>query len=85
MPIAYIDDKRGLCMLYRLVGQCHVGSTNKQVFQYVISKMKHGRKTWLAVSKEERKEVLRELIRLHKENRDLYNSVQSGKFSYGRS
>lgn len=62
-------------MIYQIVSRCHVGDSNKKVIKYFISRLKHGYKTWIGVPRDERKKILREVIKIHEENRQLYREV----------
>ena len=62
-------------MIYQIVSRCHVGESNRQVIKYFISRLKHGYKTWIGVPRDKRKEILREIIKIHEENRQLYREV----------
>lgn len=46
-----------------------------KVIKYFISRLRHGYKTWATVPRDERKKILREVIRIHEENRQLYREV----------
>ena len=67
-------------MIQFLVDKCHVGDSNRHVIKFVISRMKHGRETWLKLDRTQRRDVMREAIRAHSENRGLYRNVMSGRF-----
>jgi len=61
-----------------IVNRCHVGESNLAVIRYVLSRMKPG--SWWALPKPDRHEILAEIIEAHKDNRDLYARVVTGRF-----
>lgn len=65
-------------MIRMLVGRCHVGESNRSVIRYVKSRFKRG--AWRKLPRYRRKEIMREAIRCHAENRELYGAVMTGKF-----
>lgn len=54
---------------------CHVGTSYRSVIRHVISKLRHGRKTFRSMPKENRRMLMRECIQQHRENRELYRAV----------
>lgn len=54
---------------------CHVGWSNRSVIRHVISKLRHGQKTFRAMTKEERKLLMRQCIEQHRKNGALYREV----------
>jgi len=66
-------------MIPIIVGRCHVGYSNRKVIRYVISCMRKKYKTWAAMPKANRKAIMREIIRCHAENRNLYHAVMTGR------
>jgi hypothetical protein len=65
-------------MIRQIVGRCHVSQSNLAVIRYVISRLKHGYKTWLTLDKAARKDLLREIIEAHAENKRLYEFAERG-------
>jgi hypothetical protein len=65
-------------MISQIVGRCHVGDSNLKVIRYFLSCIK--RKEWRKLKRETRKETLRLVIEMHRENRELYHSVMTGRF-----
>lgn len=65
-------------MISMIVERCHVGESYMKVIRYVISCMEDGYKTFAALPRERRRWVMLEIIKEHKENRDLYNGVMGG-------
>ena len=62
----------------QIVGRCHVAESNLKVICYVVSRLKHGRATFLALPRRTRRALLRAIIREHKANGDLFFFVMSG-------
>ena len=54
---------------------CHVGMSTRAVMRHVISKLKHGWKTFRQLPKADRKELLRQCRDHHRQNRELYVAV----------
>ena len=65
-------------MLEMLVGRCRVGESNRRVLRYVISRLKDGCDTWRTQPKAKRRFIMREVFRIHYENRKLYLQVMKG-------
>jgi hypothetical protein len=65
-------------MLYSIVSRCHVSDSNLSVIRYVKSRMKKG--VWSALDKNERKQILNEIIEIHKSNQKLYGYVTTGRW-----
>ena len=68
-----------MTMVQMIVGRCHVYETNRQVLKYVISRLKHKRKTWVEMPKEKRRDLMIEVFQAHAVNRDVYDTVMHGK------
>jgi len=66
-------------MVERIVARCHVGQSDRSVINYVVSRLKDGRKTFFGLSRARRKALLRRIIRAHRENQNLYRKVMSGR------
>jgi len=67
-------------IVQQIVNRCHVGQSNRQVTRYLISRMRHGWQTFQAMSKPERRELMKQIIAQHRANRKLYRAVMSGRF-----
>jgi len=66
-------------MVRRIVGDCHVGQSNRAVIRYFVSRLKGGYRTWAAAPRNERRQWLRWVIEAHRENGALYNHVMRGR------
>ena len=66
-------------MIERIVDRCHVFDSNRSVIRYVISRLKHGHKTWCGIDRELRRSYLKLIIRHHKQNLDVYVQVMGGR------
>jgi hypothetical protein len=64
-----------MTIISMIVDRCHVADSYPQVLRYVISRMKRGKKQWREATREQRREVVRELVDTHKANRELYRMV----------
>ena len=62
-------------MLRMIVGRCHVGASNKDVFKYVISRMANKWETFVSMDRESRKRFFRAIRSIHADNRNLYQQV----------
>lgn len=58
---------------------CHVSLTNREVMRHVISKLKAGYRTYRAMPKRDRHELLRQCIACHQANWRLYVDVMRGR------
>ena len=54
---------------------CHVAWSNRTVIKHVISKLKHGRRTYRAMPREDRRRFIKQCIKQHRENWELYRAV----------
>lgn len=61
-----------------IVNRCHVGDSYLSVVRYVLSRMNRGA-FWKA-PRADRRKFIKEVIRVHRENRKLYNAVVTGRF-----
>jgi len=64
---------------------CHVGISHRAVIRHVISKLRDGRKTFRAMSREDRRELMRQCVSRHRQNRQMYADVMGGWSSLGRT
>jgi hypothetical protein len=64
-------------MIDQIVSRCHVGQSNRQVIKYFRSRLKCG--AWSKLSREQRKDIIRQVIQCHSGNQDLYRAVVSGR------
>lgn len=65
-------------MIAMIVGRCHVGESNLSVIRYVLSRMNPG--AFRKAPRAQRRELLKQIIACHRENQELYQCVQTGKF-----
>jgi hypothetical protein len=61
-----------------IVDRCHVGQDYGSVRRYVVSRLRHGYRTFKALPRAQRRAILREIHRTHRDNRRLYMSVMGG-------
>ncbi len=61
-----------------IVGRCHVGDSDRKVIRYVISRLTDGRRTFRAMTRKDRKALLRQIIDAHTANQKLYHHVMTG-------
>ena len=66
-------------IIRNIVGRCHVGDGYLAVIRYAISRLKHKRRGFLAMSRPQRREFLRLCITTHAENRRVYIAVMTGR------
>ncbi len=67
-------------MFRRIVDRCSVNESDRAVIKYVISRLKNGYGTWRALDQKTRKQYMREVIAIHRENQNLYISIMTGNF-----
>ena len=60
-------------MITMLVGRCHVSDSYVEVLRYVRSRIKRG--AWCELSREQRREIVRDVIAEHRANRECYMEV----------
>ena len=65
-------------IIRQIVDRLHVGTPRREVFDEVISKLRGGRQTYLAMSREDRRQLLRAAAEVHRENLQLYRDVMGG-------
>ena len=59
-----------MSIVSNIVGRCHVSASNLFVIRYVLSRMNPG--SFRKAPRKQRRKLLREIIRTHKANRDLF-------------
>lgn len=62
----------------QIVDRCSVGQSYRSVISYVASRMKGGRKTFLVLPRETRREIMEAAVEVHRENQRMYNWVMRG-------
>lgn len=60
---------------------CHVSMRNTEVIRHVISRLKNGYETFRSLPRGQRRELMRQCIHVHRQNRELYFDVMSGDVS----
>ena len=67
-------------IIRQIIGRdCHVSLSNRTVIRHVISRLKEGYSTFRKMSRRERKLLLRDCIKAHRENWNLYVRVMGSK------
>ena len=61
-----------------IVGNCHVGLSDRKLIRYVISRLKDKDATFWAMSKDNRRYFMTTCLKEHRENQQLYRDVMSG-------
>ena len=64
-----------------IVGRLHVGESNLTVCKYLKASLRKG--AWRKLTKRSRKAWLRQAIKCHAANRQLYTDVMSGRIGQG--
>lgn len=62
-----------MSMISMIVGRCHVADSNLSVIRYVLSRMNPG--SFRKAPRRQRRKLLRDVIREHQRNRQLYRRV----------
>ena len=62
----------------QIVGRLHVGESNMTVIREVLAAIRPGQ--YRAMARHDRHDLLRQIIRCHQENRQLYHDVAFGRF-----
>lgn len=62
----------------RIVDRCHVGEPYKEVFKYMISRIKGGHTGWLTMDRNTRKVLLCFAMERHDKNRGLFTWINRG-------
>jgi hypothetical protein len=57
-------------MIRMIVNRCHVSDSYLKVIRYVLSRMQKG--AFRQAPRAQRRKTLKEIIRCHRENRDLF-------------
>ena len=65
-------------MIEQIVGRIHVSCSDFEAIRYVVSRMKQGRRTFLAMKREHRRRILETVAQTHRANRELYRQVMGG-------
>ena len=67
-------------MVSQIVGRMHVGDSDEDVFDYVVSRLKDKRATFDAMPVVEQRRLRAQVLACHHANRELY---RSGRFGGG--
>jgi len=65
-------------IIRQIVDRCHVGDSYTDVARYAISRLKHGKRSYHAMDRANRRELLSQVFEQHARNRELYATVMSG-------
>ena len=66
-------------MIGYIVDSCHVGMSDRAVIWEIVSRLKGKYAGWRKLSREDRRLVMRQAIKRHHENQDLYRDVMGGR------
>lgn len=66
-------------MLRMIVSELHVSKTTRQAVYYVISRLKHKKKTYYAMPKKMRRDLWETVKYIHQENFTMFLYVQGGR------
>lgn len=66
-------------LVAQIVDRCHVSRSNRDVITEVVSRMRHGRRTFLAQPKASRRRIMMDAILRHQLNRGLYRDVRGAR------
>lgn len=58
---------------------CHVSMSNRAVIRYVISRLKHGYRTFMELAKSDRRSFMEQCVWQHSQNWQLYVDVMRGR------
>jgi len=72
-------NKGDIAVLNQIVDRCNVGESNLFVIRYAISKLANKYRTFAALGRNVRRELMRAVIYRHATNGELYNYVMKGK------
>jgi len=62
---------------------CHVVWSYRRVIRHVISRLRYGMQTFREMPREDRRELMRQCIHYHLQNRKEYVGVMGGWYSLG--
>ena len=65
-------------MINQIVDRCHVGQSERQVIEFVVSKLRNGRATFLRMPRMLRKRMMQLVVARHRHNRKVYRWVSGG-------
>ncbi len=65
-------------VIRQIVSRFHVGQRYSDVLRYLVSRTKP--KSWKATRRSIRRAIVREMCKVHRENRRIYAQVMSGRF-----
>lgn len=63
-------------IIRRIVGCCHVSSSYTTVLRHVIDQMTDKRNSWNRLSREQKRDVIAQVVYTHKSNRDLFTTFR---------
>lgn len=65
-------------IIRQIVNRCHVGDSDEEVINYMISRIKGGQKTWKTLAISTKEAMAAFAIKVHRQNQDLYGKVMGG-------
>jgi hypothetical protein len=65
-------------MIRMLAGRLHVGADYLTAVRYVVSRLKGRRRAFLRLPRRTRRTIIREALKCHAANRQLYRRVMAG-------
>jgi hypothetical protein len=67
-----------LPIIRQIVNRRYAGDSNRTIIRYVVSRLRDGYATFHALSREQRRSLMRDAIKVHEANRQLYPRVMRG-------
>ncbi len=64
-------------IIRQIVDCWHGGESNRSVIRHVVSRLKDGYTTFKGMAPAKRREIMRQVIFCHTENRELYRKVMT--------
>ena len=69
-------------ILRQIVDRCHVSLSNRGLIKYMISCLTDKRRTWVALDKGIRKDIMNIAIDRHELNKGIYQTTMRGGFTH---
>lgn len=63
----------------QIVDRCHIAESYSKVLRYMIGCMQGGKNCWRLLDRKTRRRIIADMIKVHDENRKLFNFVMRGR------
>lgn len=69
-----------LAVIHQIVDRQHISMSDYRIIREVVSRLVHGRKTFLSMPKDAKCLLVSESVKRHRHNREQFTMVMKGNF-----